>query len=120
MNRYHSTNGQIFVCQQCQKIHLELSNFAIDFSSTERLELFLKFLLGIDGKLVEEINQKSVYRRKIMVQMPGSEMKMLFTLDEFDEVRNLISSFLYQKRKKKSSAVLVKIGEKSLENSYLN
>jgi hypothetical protein len=91
---FRSTNGQIFICSQCRKIHLEFGNFTIDFAEETQLVNFQNHLKKLDGQYYTDLNQQSAYRRKIMVPIPGSGMKMLFTLNELDEIRQLISRFL--------------------------
>jgi hypothetical protein len=91
---HSSKNGQIFICNRCHKIHLEFGNFTFDFSFEVRLKNFLEHLEEVDGAYYEELNRQSTYQRKIMIPVPETRMKMLFTLNELNEIRQLIRGFI--------------------------
>lgn len=94
MIAFKTTAGQIFICSHCRKIHLEFGNFTIDFAQEKQLESYYKYLLLLDGEYYTNLNRQSGYRRKIMVPVPGGETKLLFTLNELTEIRQLIRDFL--------------------------
>ena len=115
-----SANGQIFVCNQCQKIHLEFGNFPYDFSSENKLNHFLNHLEQIDGLFYEHQNKASAYRRKIMVPIPDTGLKMLFTSGELDEIRNLIHDFLDRNKKELISVTRIEVDFRTFSPRHLN
>jgi hypothetical protein len=115
-----STTGQIFVCNQCRKIHLEFGNFSYDFTSETKLNDFLNHLEQIDGLYYEELNKSSGYRRKILVPIPDTEIKILFTSNELEEIRNLIRSFTGRKRKELMNITRIEVDFRTFSPQHLN
>lgn len=116
----HSTTGQIFVCNQCRKIHLEFGNFSYDFSSEAKLNDFLSNLEQIDGQHYEELNKSTNYRRKIIVPIPYTGIRILFTLNELDKIRNLIRSFINRKRKELINITRIEVDFRTFSPQHLN
>lgn len=116
----HNTTGQIFVCNQCRKIHLEFGNFTCDFTSETKLNDFLSYLEHIDGQHYEKLNRSSGYRRKIMVPIPDTGIKMLFTSNELEEIRNLIRSYTGRKRKELINITRIEVDFRTFSPQHLN
>jgi hypothetical protein len=89
-----SVNGQIFICSKCQKIHVEFGSMAIDYNDSSQLTAFLNYIDEIDSEFWAHRNRTSRYRRKIMIRIPGAEVKMLFTAEELVEIKSLYRNFL--------------------------
>ncbi len=115
-----STTGQIFVCNQCRKIHLEFGNFSCDFTSETKLNDFLNHLEQIDGQHYEELNKSSNYRRKIMIPIPGTNIKIQLTSNELDEIRNLIRSYTNRKRKELINITRIEVDFRTFSPQHLN
>lgn len=116
----NSTTGQIFVCNQCQKIHLEFGNFTLDFNSETQLDNFLGHLEQVDGLYYENLNKSTSYRRKVMVPIPDTGLKMLFTSAELDEIRNLIRGFTSRNRKELVTITRIEVDFGTLMPKHLN
>lgn len=116
----NSTNGQIFICNQCQKIHLEFGNFSCDFTSESKLNNFLNHLEQLDGLYYENQNKFSAYRRKIMVPIPDTGFKMLFTSDEMNEIRSLIRTFVNRNNKELVSVTKIEFDFSTFTPKHLN
>jgi hypothetical protein len=117
---YSSTFGQIFICSQCRKIHLEFGNFSIDFLNEGQLENFCKQLQQIDGRYYADLNKRSLYKRKIMVPIPTSTTKMLFTLEELDEIKALCRNFLNRNQAEMVKVTRIEVDFNTLSFQHLN
>ena len=115
-----SANGQIFVCNQCQKIHLEFGNFSYDFTSEHKLNNFFGYLEQIDGLFYENQNQASAYRRKIMVPIPDTGLKVLFTSGELYEIKHLIRDFINRNKKELISVTRIEVDFRTFTPKHLN
>jgi hypothetical protein len=115
-----SANGQIFVCTQCQKIHLEFGNFSYDFTSETKLNNFLGYLELLDGLHYEGLNKSSAYRRKVMVPIPETGMKILFTSGGLDEIRNLIRDFMSRNKRELISVTRIEFDFSTFTPKHLN
>ena len=89
-----SANGQIFLCDKCDKIHIEFNGIGVDFSNQFHLQAFYRYLKSIDGEYFETKNRSKQYRRKILIPMPDSKCKLLLTNGELNEFRQLIRNFM--------------------------
>lgn len=112
----NTKNGQIFICSHCQKIHLEFGNFTIDFPTLSHLKKFAQHLNDIDGQYYETRNQQTAYRRKIIIPMPGSDLKMIFTNAEIEELCSLLRSFITRQ----SRTIAAKFDFSNLIQEHLN
>lgn len=117
---HNSKNGQIFICNQCRKIHLEFGNFTFDFSSQVHLKSFLEHLEVVDGAYYEELNRQSAYQRKIMIPVPETRMKLLFTLNELDEIRHLIRRFIGSAKNELISVTRIEVDFNTFTPKHLN
>jgi hypothetical protein len=115
-----SANGQIFVCNQCQKIHLEFGTFSCDFPSEIKLNNFLGYLEQLNGLQYENLNQSSAYRRKIMVPIPDTGFKVLFTSGELDEIRSLLRAFIGRHKKELISVRKIEVDFRTFSPRHLN
>ncbi len=95
MNR-ETLNGKIFICPNCNKIHLEFGNFGIDFKTEQNLQEMLKYLLEVKSMKAELADQDNPYRRKIIIPFQHTNIKALLNSEELDELCYLIRSFLNQ------------------------
>lgn len=117
---YCSKNGQIFICNQCRKIHLEFGNFTFDFSSRSQLKNFLEHLEQVDGSYYQELNRQSAYQRKIMIPVPEARMKLLFTLNELEEIRHLIRRFIGSAKNELISVTRIEVDFNTFTPKHLN
>lgn len=113
-------NGQIFICNKCQKIHLEFGNFTFDFTSEIKLRDFLENLEQIDGSYYEALNKPSAYVRKIIVPVPNSSLKILFTSEELHEIRNLIRGFMGRNKKELVTITRIEFDFNAFAPKHLN
>jgi len=116
----NSETGQIFVCNQCKKIHLEFGNLSYDFTSEAQLNNFLSHLEQLDGWYYENQNKSSVYRRKIIVPIPDTGLKMLFTSVELNEIRNLIRAFTGRNSKELVTVTRIEVDFRTFTPRHLN
>lgn len=89
-------NGKIFICENCNKIHLEFGTFGIDFIDEEQLNEMLTFLKGIKAMKLDRDADDSPYRRKIIIPFQNTNIKTLLNAEELAELCDLITSFLNQ------------------------
>lgn len=94
-----SVNGQIFKCKHCNNIHLEYMNLGIDFDSLGILSEFMVYLDSINTQYYETKNRHNKYRRKIMIPLPKTNIKMMLNSSEVAELRRLLGSYLWEVRK---------------------
>jgi hypothetical protein len=116
----NSASGQIFICTQCQKIHLEFGNFSYDFTSETKLNNFLGYLEQLNGLHYENLNQSSAYRRKVMVPIPDTGLKILFTSGELDEIRSLIRDYIGRNKKELVSITRIEFDFGTFTPKHLN
>jgi hypothetical protein len=90
-------NGQIFICNECDKFHFEFGNIVLTFSE-EHLRQFAEWILELDGEHWEAVCSDSVYRRKIQVPVGGCHLRMALTLEELGEVKKLLWRVLMEHR----------------------
>ena len=89
-------NGRIFICQSCQKIHLEFNSFAMDLKNRETLTEMLTFLKAVKATSSDELNESMPFRRKIMIPFSETNIKLLLTAEELEEIIQLIDGFIAQ------------------------
>jgi hypothetical protein len=74
----------------------------------------------VDGLYYEELNKHSAYQRKIMVPVPDTQMKMLFTSDELNEIRTLISGFIGRNKNELVSVTRIEFDFSTFTPKHLN
>lgn len=93
MINQQSTNGQLFICNTCHKIHLEFNSIGINFEELEQLKEFHQYLLSVNGAYYDELNKGNNFRRKIQIPISGKDIKILVTYNELKELIALIGRF---------------------------
>ncbi|WP_321286884.1 DUF6686 family protein [uncultured Sunxiuqinia sp.] len=91
-----SKNGQLFVCNTCNKIHLEFGNIGMDFKSPTKLEELRGYLNTVNSNHFENEILANNYRRKILIPFANTNIKLLLSDQEIIELIELINSFLAQ------------------------
>jgi hypothetical protein len=86
---------RIYICNRCSKIHLEIGNTHIHFSSVERLKVFLNYLDSIDVAYYVAINRSKGLSKEII--LPLGEyiaVNLAFTTHEFEAFKGIIRNYL--------------------------
>lgn len=85
-----TSNGRVFICSNCIKIHVEFYNFLYSFNEDEYF-FFKNRIEQIDGSYYEKRNAGLSYKRKIVVPLGHRNVSMLLNLSELHELQLLIS-----------------------------
>ncbi|WP_430813698.1 DUF6686 family protein [Carboxylicivirga sp. RSCT41] len=88
-------NGRVFICPNCEKIHVEFHNFLFSFTK-EEFHYFQQCFARMDGCYYEAINADVVYSRKIIVPIGHKNASMMLNSLELKELQQLLKC---QKRK---------------------
>jgi hypothetical protein len=83
-----TANGKVFVCNGCNKYHLEYKNLQFSFNESE-YRFFVDYFNKIDADYWESINKNTLYRKKIMVPIGHHNFTMMFDYVEILELREL-------------------------------
>jgi hypothetical protein len=84
-----TTNGTVFRCNKCEKLHIEFNNLNFNFTSSE-YEYFVDFFRRLDEDFWESINTRSVYKRKIIVPIQHRNFMILMNSREVKEMKVLL------------------------------
>ncbi len=84
------SNGRVFVCGNCDKIHIEFYNFLYSFNEEEYC-FFKSRIEQIDGCYYESQNAQLSYKRKIVVPLGHRNVSMLLNQSELEELQLLLS-----------------------------
>lgn len=79
-----TTICKAFICEVCRDVHLEIGTISLRLNRQELCE-FLDGLRCIDPDLQEYRHERSGHRRKIMVQVRGTCINIVFTKEELAE-----------------------------------
>ena len=85
---------RVFKCNSCTKIHVEAGNILIDFVNEEQLIKYLRELDGIDVEYYAALNAGKPLSKSIFLPVSGVNVKLGFTVDEFEVFKNVIRSYL--------------------------
>lgn len=85
---------RLFTCNNCDKIHLEVSNILIHFNNKEQLSTFCKYLDEIDAQSFSDVNSHLVFSKQIFLPVPGTNINMAFTISEFNRLRHIIREYM--------------------------
>jgi hypothetical protein len=83
------TNGKVFKCGSCNKIHIEYKNIALNFSN-EEYNQFARYFRNLDGQYWEQVNYNSEYKRKIIVPIGHKNLNILLNNNELIELKQLL------------------------------
>lgn len=86
-------NGRVFICPNCDKLHIEFHNFLFTFTK-EEFHYFQQCFARMDGCYYEAINSDIIYSRKIIVPIGHKNASMMLTSMELKELQQLL---IYQK-----------------------
>jgi ribosomal protein S18 len=89
-----SANGQLFICPDCKQIHLEFNGIRLDFPRFNLLMGFYDYIDSMNVSKIEEKNRSNQFRRKITVVFPKNSIKLLLTYGEYEELKQLLRSFI--------------------------
>lgn len=103
-----TVHGHIFICDKCKKIHFEFNQIGINFSSINILNNFYTNLLSIDGEAFENINMSIDYIRKIHIPFPNTSIKMLLSLQDLEELKILLATFIQEYNKQEKEYKIIK------------
>lgn len=82
-------NGRVFICPNCEKIHIEFHNFLFSFNEDE-YRYFQHSFARMDGCYYETINSNIVYSRKIIVPIGHKNVSMMLNRYELSELQRLL------------------------------
>lgn len=82
-------NGRVFVCPNCDKIHIEFHNFLFSFND-EEYRYFKQCFARMDGCYYESLNSDIVYSRKIIVPIGHKNASMMLNRYELVELQMLL------------------------------
>ncbi|MCX7987786.1 MAG: hypothetical protein N2662_12685 [Bacteroidales bacterium] len=91
-------HGLILKCYTCNKIHLEYNNIYIDFEE-EGFYQFCQYFNDLNPTFWEEVNRKSILRRRIIVPVGHQSIHLLFNSQEVEELK-LLLNYAYSSIKK--------------------
>lgn len=84
-----TTNGKVFKCANCDKIHLEYKNLSFSFTNNE-FEFFKNYIISIDGDKWESRNSNSFFDRKIHISIKHESFNIILHNYELEELRCLL------------------------------
>ncbi|MCU4154384.1 hypothetical protein J1N10_00220 [Carboxylicivirga sp. A043] len=82
-------NGRVFICPNCEKIHIEFHNFLFSFNK-EEFQYFQRCFARMDGCYYEALNSDIVYSRKIIVPIGHKNASMMLNGRELKELQRLL------------------------------
>ncbi len=85
-----SPNGRVFICSQCDKVHIEFNNFLFSFNQDE-YRYFTSCITRIDGCYYERVNSGRQSKRKIIVPIGHRNASMMLNREELKELQKLLS-----------------------------
>lgn len=94
----NTLNGSVFTCNDCNKIHVEYINFNLSFTEME-YKHFKKYILKLNGELIEILNKNSRYKRKIHVSLNNNAFSLLFNSQELLQLKLLLKENIKSTRK---------------------
>ena len=83
-----TSHGKLVLCKGCNKYHIEFKNLKFSFNTTEFKD-FVNYFNDLDGTYWTDINQTTVYFRKINVPIGHKNVTTLFTAEEITELLDL-------------------------------
>ncbi|MCU4166416.1 DUF6686 family protein [Carboxylicivirga caseinilyticus] len=89
-----TSNGRVFLCSNCDKIHIEFYHFLFSFDE-EAYDFFKNNITKIDGNYFENVNSGLHYRRKIIVPLGHRNVSMMLNQKELRELQLLLSQRTY-------------------------
>ncbi len=90
-----STNGKVYICSSCDKVHIEFNNLLFSFDK-EEYKYFRNCLIQVNGIHYEKVNRGLSYERKIIVPVGHKNVTMLLNNSELTELKQLLSRSLNQ------------------------
>jgi hypothetical protein len=85
-----TNNGNMFSYDGSQMIHIEFKNIFLSFHK-EDFKNFKKFINDLDVEYIEKSNVIIHNKRKIIIQLKNSKIKICFNRLEFEEFKELIN-----------------------------
>lgn len=91
MNIINQTkNGRVYICNQCQKVHLEFQNVGFKFSQNHWNE-FVKYISEIDGEDIENRNRFLDDEKKIHIPIMNDGFKLRLDQKDLSELKYLVN-----------------------------
>ena len=81
-----TSNGKIFRCTTCNKLHIEYKNLNFNFAP-EEFEFFKNYFLKLNAEHWENVNKNTFYKRKIMVPIGHRNFTAMFNSEEIHELK---------------------------------
>ncbi|GIW21963.1 MAG: hypothetical protein KatS3mg068_0970 [Candidatus Sericytochromatia bacterium] len=91
-------NGSIFSYVDSQIIQIEYKNIFLCFHKDD-FKNFRNFINNLDIDYMEKVNVNLYNKRKIIIQMKNSKIKIVFNKSEFQEFYELINFKKYYEKK---------------------
>jgi hypothetical protein len=86
---------RIYKCNRCSKIHLEIGNTHLHFSSEDRLRFYLNYLDSIDVTYYAAINRNKGLNKEIILPLGECiAVNLAFTVSEFETLKRIIRGYL--------------------------
>ena len=85
---------QIYKCNNCSKIHLEVGNILIHFKTPENISEYLGYLESIDSGYHSAYNRTKGLSKDIYIPINGVPVHLALTIEEFDLLKKTIRDYL--------------------------
>jgi len=86
---------RIYTCNKCSKIHLEIGNTHIHFTTMDRLKVYLGYLDSIDVAYYSAINRSKGLTKEIILPLGEQvSINLAFTTQEFEALKETIRCYL--------------------------
>ncbi|MDR0413945.1 MAG: hypothetical protein LBH84_00830 [Prevotellaceae bacterium] len=107
---------RIFTCRSCSRIHLEIGNTQIHFNSPHHLQKYLENLDSVDAAYFAAINRAKGLEKVIILPLDNTGVVHLgFTLQEFENLKTTIRSYLSEEKRQKSPTTFRRVTLNVLE-----
>jgi len=87
---YSTDKGQVVRSVPDNDIIIEFGNLSWKLSLLQ-FSMLKKFVLSIDGEYYENLNENSFYRRKIRIPIKGTNLSILLSLEDLEDLKKLFS-----------------------------
>ena len=91
---------KVFKCDHCSRIHLEIGNTQIHFSSLPDLKRYLESLDAVDTAYYAALNRGKGLARVIILPLAcNNTVHIAFTVEEFEYLKATIRDYLSKDKK---------------------
>lgn len=86
-----SSQGKVYLCGSCDKIHIEFKNLSFSFNRKEYNQ-FINYFLKLEPNRWEYLNQDTIYTRKIQVPIAHKNLTLMFCANEIYQLQELFKN----------------------------